>query len=326
MNFWCLISFLLVSKQLFSQQLPQFTQFSNNNSLVNNANFINDSNGLEIGARSQMLGFGLEPNSAFIYGKYGIKKKPVSTYNPQFRISRPIPDLQVKPKRFNQAVAVIALIDRYGAFERSHFSGVYVLGSNINSNWRLSGSFKLGVSNLGFNQEDAVVLNSNDPFANYINGDLEYDGFVSGSSRATTVDLGTSVFVSSKLFKLGFSLDQLAGNTLRFSNGSIYFNQKVHYNVLIGYSFPISKKIVLETMGVIKQMNPAPISFDLTARTVFPSGFWAGFNYRNQSSLGIMVGCKIGKKLKIGYSYDLITTRLNLFSSGGHEIILGYAF
>ncbi|MFM7301114.1 MAG: type IX secretion system membrane protein PorP/SprF, partial [Crocinitomicaceae bacterium] len=72
-----------------AQQLPQFTQFGNNVSLVNAANFVNENSAINIGARSQMLGFGSEPNTAFVYGHYLLKKKSKPSYNPQIRISKP---------------------------------------------------------------------------------------------------------------------------------------------------------------------------------------------------------------------------------------------
>ena len=317
--------FLFLTSYTYAQQLPQFTQFSNNVSLVNNANFINERNSVNIGVRSQMLGFGLEPNSAFIYGSYGLKKKPQPNYNPQIRISKPIPKEVIKPSRIQHAIGAIALIDRYGAFSRTHLSGIYNLGYKINSNWNLSGSLKLGLSSLGFNSDKAVVLNSNDPFADYVNGDNEYDGFVSGNTRATTIDLGSAIFVSSKSFKAGLSCEQLAGNALSFTNGGVNFNQKLHYNILLGYNYQLSK-VNIELVGLFKQMNPAPISIDLSARAAFENGFWAGMNYRHNSALGFLVGMKFNKSIRLGYSYDYITNRINNFSYGGHELILGYAF
>jgi type IX secretion system PorP/SprF family membrane protein len=320
------VACLFLSVSLFGQQLPQFTQFSNNISLVNNANFVHESNSINLGIRSQMLGFGLEPNSAFIFGKYGIKKKIIPNYNPQFRISKPIPEVKAKTSRFDQAVAAIILADRYGAFNRTHISGIYNFGFQLNPKWNISAALKIGLSSLGFNSENAMVLNPNDPYANYVSGDLEYDEFVSGNNRSTVIDVGSSVYVSSKSFKAGVSVDQIARNALSFSSSPINFNQKLHYNILLGYSFFLNEKINLEIIGLLKQMNPAPISVDLTTRATFSNRFWTGINYRHNSAVGFIAGMKLGKSFRMGYSYDLITNRLNLFSSGGHEIILSYAF
>jgi type IX secretion system PorP/SprF family membrane protein len=317
---------LFLTDVLFGQQLPQFTQFSNNLSMANNANFVHESNSINLGVRSQMLGFGLEPNSAFVFGKYGLKKKVAPNYNPQFRISRPIPESAAKRSRFEQAVAGIILTDRYGAFSRTHVAGIYNIGIQLNKTWNLSGALKIGFSSLGFNSDNAVVLNSNDPYANYVSGDLEYDEFVSGNNRSMTIDIGSSVLISSKSLRVGVSVDQLAGNALSFSSSPINFNQKLHYNLLIGYSLSLNEKVNLDIVGLMKQMNPAPISFDLTTRAIFSNRFWAGINYRHNSAIGILAGMQLGESFRLGYSYDLITTRLNLFSSGGHEIILSYAF
>ena len=76
------ISFIGIVVAGKAQQLPQFTQFGNNVSLINASNFVNDKSSIHIGARSQMIGFGSEPNSSFVYGHCLLKKKSRPNYNP----------------------------------------------------------------------------------------------------------------------------------------------------------------------------------------------------------------------------------------------------
>jgi hypothetical protein len=44
------------------------------------------------------------------------------------------------------------------------------------------------------------------------------------------------------------------------------------------------------------------------------------------ASTGIMVGMEVSDELKIGYSMEFATSRINYFSNGGHEIMISYAF
>ncbi|MFN5183911.1 MAG: PorP/SprF family type IX secretion system membrane protein [Bacteroidota bacterium] len=320
------ILFFCWANLFLAQQLPQFTQFSSNVSMVNNANFVNDANSINFGARSQMLGFGLEPNTAFCFGNYTLKKKEKTTYNPGIRISRPIPVDSVKQKSLKQAIAFITFIDRYGAFSRTHISGVYNVGFKTKNNLEINGAIKLGYSSLRFNQSDAIVLNPMNSFSPYSGGDTEYDEYTSAIPRVGNIDVGASLMLSYKKFKFGVSADQLTGDAFRISSSKINFDQRTHASFLFGYTLETERKIQFEFLSLMKKMPPAPLSIDLSARAVFPIGIWFGVNYRHRSSLGLSVGANIKNSLRIGYAYDIITTQLNGFSKGGHEIVIGYAF
>jgi type IX secretion system PorP/SprF family membrane protein len=320
------ISFIGIVVAGKAQQLPQFTQFGNNVSLINASNFVNDKSSIHIGARSQMIGFGSEPNSSFVYGHCLLKKKSRPNYNPQIRISKPIPVDSAEQKIMRQAIGGLIMKDRYGAFGRIHVSGIYNLGIKLNYHWKINGAIKLGISSLGFNSDKAIPLNVNDPFSPYIGGDDEYDAYTSSNGRAGNLDLGASIMIQNESFKFGLALDQLTGNRVGFSSGSVFYNQKIHTAVFMAYVYEIEDLIKIEAMFLGKKMAPTPLSMDFTLKSSFPNGLWGGVNYRHNSALGIMGGVSINNRFRLGYSFDIITTRLQSFSNGGHEIILGYAF
>ena len=317
---------LIIVSDSFSQQLPQFTQFSNNISLVNNANFVNDENSANFGVRSQMLGFGLEPNTAFFFGNCRLQKKPKPNYNPHFRISRPIPVDSAKKTLFRHAISLIAHMDRYGAFGRTQISGVYSIGYKLKNELDINAGLKVGYANLRFNQADAVVLNPLNPYSAYAGGDTEYDDYIAVNPRVGNLDLGASLLLTYKKFRLGISADQLGANVLTLHGSKSNFNSKVHAALLLGYYFQTERKLKMEFFSLIKNMSPAPVSVDFSVRASLPNGIWFGANYRNQSSVGLMGGCMLKNSFRIGYSYDIITTKLNSFSNGGHEILIGYVF
>ncbi|MBK7482874.1 MAG: type IX secretion system membrane protein PorP/SprF [Flavobacteriales bacterium] len=57
---------------------------------------------------------------------------------------------------------------------------------------------------------------------------------------------------------------------------------------------------------------------------------WLGVSYRTEDAIAPLIGYQIatGKDktsmFKIGYSYDVTTSRLKNYSSGSHEIMLNY--
>ena len=49
-----------------------------------------------------------------------------------------------------------------------------------------------------------------------------------------------------------------------------------------------------------------------------------GYNNDSRDALVIMGGFKISNNIKLGYSYDVTLSDLQLVSSGSHEILLNY--
>ena len=75
-------------------------------------------------------------------------------------------------------------------------------------------------------------------------------------------------------------------------------------------------------------MPAAPLSVDLNLRGIYKKDYWFGVSYRSGmpmetgSTVIAMVGMQY-KKYIFGYAYDFPLTRLNHYTSGTHEIIIG---
>ena len=66
---------------------------------------------------------------------------------------------------------------------------------------------------------------------------------------------------------------------------------------------------------------------------MYNNSFWVGVTYRMQDAIAPMLGYRFTnaanksiRGLKIGYSYDLTTSKIKGYSSGTHEVMLGYCF
>jgi hypothetical protein len=66
--------------------------------------------------------------------------------------------------------------------------------------------------------------------------------------------------------------------------------------------------------------------FDGDVNLMINNKFWIGAGYRVQDAFVLMAGLEIIPNLKLGYSYDLTTSQIGNYSSGTHEIALGYCF
>ena len=314
-------SLVLVGMNCFSQQLPQFTQFINNTTLFNPSMMAMENNALiSIGGRWQMLGFGSEPRTAFISGQTGINKKSNSTLNPSLRISQKNSDNDtLKPSQFSQHLGGQLLFDSYGAFNRTSLNGLYSISVDLNPDWKLLAGLKFGYSNFGFDMTKAQVAQNTDI-------DQEYDSYIANGSNRNSFDLSAGFTLVSKNYFIGFAANQFTKTSMDFNTSNSYFDQRMHWNLITGYTYAIPGIVDFQGMILMKKMAPTPLSIELALKAVLPNQLWLGVHFRNHASVGFMAGFIIDNKFQLGYSLDLNTNRLISLTNGGHELILSYRF
>jgi type IX secretion system PorP/SprF family membrane protein len=79
----------------------------------------------------------------------------------------------------------------------------------------------------------------------------------------------------------------------------------------------VSPNLLFRQQGTFQQLN--------LGMYIIKSAFWGGVWYRNSDSFIILAGVK-SNTFKLGYSYDVTTSKLTLASGGSHEISLGIKF
>ncbi|HPE85904.1 MAG: type IX secretion system membrane protein PorP/SprF [Bacteroidales bacterium] len=90
-------------------------------------------------------------------------------------------------------------------------------------------------------------------------------------------------------------------------------------------NFPTRPFFSIEPSVVIKS-DFAIVQMDVNALLKYRDRFWGGLNYRLGDGLGLMFGLW-WKDFKLGYSYDISTSKVSVGGSkGSHEILLGYCF
>ena len=73
-----------------------------------------------------------------------------------------------------------------------------------------------------------------------------------------------------------------------------------------------------------KAVMNSPVEFDLTANFLLKERLWLGATYRTQDAVGLIAQWIFNNKLRIGYSYDYSTTKLQNHHNGTHEIMVSY--
>jgi type IX secretion system PorP/SprF family membrane protein len=151
-------------------------------------------------------------------------------------------------------------------------------------------------------------------------------------------DLGFGLYytIPNKMY-LGLSASHLTASVLQetglgSSNSTPYdlsFQMARHFYVVGGYTFLMSNPDHAITPNIKIKSDAASTQFDVNLTYELKKMFWLGVSWRMQDAIAPMVGYRqdFGKgTLKLGYSYDVTTSKIRGYSSGTHEIFLNYCF
>jgi type IX secretion system PorP/SprF family membrane protein len=312
---------MLLAGSASAQQVPQYSQYLRNQYMVNpGAAGVYDFFDVTVGGRMQWLGFEDAPKTTYLYASAPLSKQIKTRYNPALRVSRgPIRNPTVKTGKLKHALGGQVVADQYGAFRHLKFAGTYALHIPVAKNYNLSLGTSIGISNRSFLSDKANVLSN-------IMGsgtDQTYEGYTENSGGQNTLDIDLGLYFYSNNLFIGVAASQLTRDLVRFGNKLTNFDPGLHLQITAGYKFPISENMTLMPAILVKQITPAPLSIDGSIQVEYKEWLWAGVSYRNQDAVVAMAGLNISRKFKFGYSYDFNISRLNNYSSGGHEIVLG---
>ena len=275
---------------LFAQQDPQFTFNNDFNSWVSPSLMVNEYR-LNITAqhRQQWVGFEGRPITTLVNASYRVDKAW-------------------------SAFGVSVLWDKLGAQNSGSANINYAFDGKIGEHHIVPG-IQMGLLYNVLDGSQLDPIQENDP------------NIINSKSSGLAFDLGMSLAYRFRGLAVSFSAKHLTAPKVKFEQGATLSEYSVarHYYGLIAYE------------GRWGKFRFKPISFVKTdgASTQFDQFIWlgacnlnkyfdgviAGIGYRIDDA--VMFGLEFSLKwFDLGYSYDLITSGLNNYSSGSHEIYL----
>lgn len=156
-------------------------------------------------------------------------------------------------------------------------------------------------------------------------------------------NIGTGVYVYSKRYFIGASIPHLLNMKLGnewFNGGSNidvsrqYRHLFISGGVVIGKDNSVVKFKPTFLLKYVEGLDRGIPDFDLNANFLFVDRFWVGAGVRTGGNrvgpyfsdvIGIFE-CLVTQQLRVGYSYDYLLSNLSGFTTGSHEIMLGYSF
>ena len=287
-----------------AQQQAQFSQYMNNNYLLNpGATGVEDYIDIKASYRTQWVGLEGAPKTYYLSANSSLGKWRTTNKRTLREGTRPF-----------HALGGFVYNDVTGPTSRTSAYLSYAYNIALTPKIRAA----LGVS-AGLQQfsVDGQKLQFFDPTT------------VAPSSASRVFDGAVGLWVYSPDFYVGASSTQLLANKLDFSYGPDLLgvgapgnSLKRHYFVTGGVRVPLSQDWSLVPSVLVKAVRPAPLSVDLNAKLKYRDLLWAGVSWRASDAVIAMVGFSY-EQFTVGYSYDAGTSQLAGYNSGSHEILIG---
>ena len=102
------------------------------------------------------------------------------------------------------------------------------------------------------------------------------------------------------------------------------YKEQWHFFLVGGYVLPLSAQVRFRPSVLLKAVDGAPLSADLSANFLFVEKLWLGAAYRTSKELSAVFSYQITDQLRAGYAYDLALSPLRSNHGGSHEVMVTY--
>ena len=289
-NFWIAV-ILLLSTKGFSQQDPMYTQYMYNTLSVNPA-YAGSRDALSLTGliREQWVGIDGAPST-----------QSLTMHSPIYND--------------NMGLGLSVVNDRVGPIHQTMLFADYSYSIQTTDNAKLAFGLKAGVNLL---QADLTALHSNQT----------NDQAIYNVDNRLLPNVGIGVFYYSDKGYIGVSAPKLLQQRIAsYDTGSLTEDiERRHYFLIGGYVFDLSENVKFKPSFLVKAVQGAPLSVDLSGNFFFNDKFGIGLAHRFDDSFSGLLQYYVTPQFRIGYAYDFTMTELRHYNSGSHELMLGYDF
>lgn len=284
----------------FAQQDPQFTQFMHNK-LIYNPGYAGTSQAIcaNVLYRQQWVNFPGAPKTGLISFDMPIGRLPL-------------------------AIGLNVMNDQIG-FSKTLFARLAVAYNKPIGPGILGVGIDGGILQQQFNGNWITPDGVGSP-DNAIPG-YSYGTNTNAKLNELTYDLGFGAYytIANRMY-VGISSTHLTAQDIS-AGGNVKYSLARHYYLMGGYTFQLNQDHAIQPNIKVKT-DAASTQLDVNLTYLFRNSFWFGVSYRMQDAIAPMLGVRLleKKNLKIGYSYDVTTSKIKGYSAGTHEIMLGYCF
>lgn len=201
---------------------------------------------------------------------------------------------------------VIGIHSDYGMY------GVYSFNIPLPNKANLSMGLQAGFNDL---RSDFTLLNLQS----------QTDPNLAGVLKKFNPNFGAGLYYYTDNFYAGVSVPYLLENKLvNIEHVISEAKQSRNYYLMAGFQKKLSDNFKLSPNVLIRVQDGAPLGIDLNTNLVYKQLMLMGVSYRSGDAIIFLFELRLFDNLHLGYAYDYITSELNKFSNGSHEIMLNY--
>ncbi len=224
-------------------------------------------------------------------------------------------DAPIKNK--NMGIGLIILHDKIGVTDQTDIYANYAYQLKFGKG-KLALGIKAGVSRYLFNTDQLVYWDA---------GDNVYDQGNKQSAWLPKFGFGAYYFTD-KWFA-GVSVPTLLAYDANYSfsvdvNKSTFLDR--HYLATGGVIIKLNDDFKMKPSTLIKYVAAAPVQADINLNFLYKDMVWLGASYRTGDAVSAIIEYQTNFRFRIGYSYDFTLSNIRRYSSGTHEIMIGYDF
>ena len=229
----------------------------------------------------------------------------------------------------NVGLGLAVFNDRIGIQGQTTVMTNYAYRLPVGEMSRLSFGLGVGVTQFSLNSDKAVIDDQTDP--NFI-----------GVQNHISPDARIGIYYNNDSFYAGLSANNLLASALNKNNDRARFIilPPIHVFLTVGAIFDVNEDVKVKPSLMLRDDPNGLGNFDVNASFLFRDALWIGASYRTgvdmwkkttglsatfqQNSLVGIVEVFVAKQIRLGYAYDYSLSALNAYSSGSHEISLGF--
>jgi len=212
----------------------------------------------------------------------------------------------------NMGLGLSVINDNVGPIHQTMLFADYSYSIQTTENAKLAFGLKAGVNVF---QADLLALHPNDAG----------DPSIYNISNRLLPNVGLGLYYYSDKGYVGLSAPKLLEHNLKTGEIS-ESKERRHYFLIGGYVFDLSENLKLKPSFLLKAVQGAPLSVDVTANLFIKDKLGVGLAHRLDDSFSGLLQYYFTPQFRVGYAYDFTMTELRHYNSGSHEIMLGYDF
>lgn len=149
-------------------------------------------------------------------------------------------------------------------------------------------------------------------------------GIPKGEASQVVLDAGAGIYLATESYYLGLSSTHLNEASIEYDETARSYLTR-HYYLLGGYNIQLSDPLFEVRPSFLIKSDVATWQLDVNTNIVYNNKYWGGLSYRVQDAIALLMGLELFNGLRVGYSFDLVTSAIGYYGFASHEIFVSYS-